>query len=275
MPEIKTSDIISLPPLPVSILKLADLLDNPSADIKDYTRIISLDPILTASVLRWANSAFSQSAGRITSVQDAIIRLGTVSILQLSFAFHVQSNVRKLVGGVDPAENEIWRHSVATAVATDLLCQRYSPEVPSGAFASAIVHDFGKILIARSQGFVAYRRAIFEAVAAGAQTVPEAERKIYKVDHVELGVNIASRWRLPDSMVNVIRLHHDAQAQDGLVTLVRAADGLAKQAGFEAGSSPHELMALPETAMFPPEDKDELIKLLTAGFAEEISLLSA
>lgn len=275
MPEIKTSDIISLPPLPVSVLKLTNLLENPSADIRDYTRIIALDPILTASVLRWANSAFSQSAERITAVQDAVIRLGTKNILQLSFAFHLQSSVRKLVGGVDPAENDIWRHSVATAVAADLLCQRSRAEAPAGAFASAVVHDIGKVLIARSQGFVAYRRAIFEAVAAGAQTVPEAERKIYKVDHVELGEKIASRWQLPESMVNVVRLHHDPQAQDPLVRLIRAADGLAKLAGLEAGASPRELAAMPGNAWYPPEAQDELIQLVIAGFAVEISLLTA
>ncbi|MEW6516648.1 MAG: HDOD domain-containing protein [candidate division FCPU426 bacterium] len=275
MAEIKTSDIISLPPLPMSMLQLANLLEDPNADIKSYARVIALDPILTASVLRWANSAYSQSAERITSVHDAVVRLGTRNIMQLSFAFHLQANVRKLVGGIDPAENDIWRHSVATAVAADLIGQRYHPAIPAGAFASAIIHDIGKILIARSLGFAAYRRLIAEAVEAGALTVPEAERKIARVDHVELGEQIASRWRLPDSMVNVVRQHHDPSAQDALVRLVRAADSLAKQAGIEAGFSPHELAAMAAAALYPPGDQDDLVSALNAKFAEEIALLSA
>ena len=66
-----------LQPLPGSIAKLVTLLSGTETDVTEITQCISLDPMLTAKLLRAANSAFSGASVEITSVNEAVSRLGT------------------------------------------------------------------------------------------------------------------------------------------------------------------------------------------------------
>src|SRR3974390_1262073 len=75
--------VSSLPPVPKVVLELMHLLQRPNVDSGRVVKLISLEPSLTANVLRLCNSAWLAVATPTTDLQEAVTRLGFQQIYQL------------------------------------------------------------------------------------------------------------------------------------------------------------------------------------------------
>lgn len=92
--ELASNDF-DLPPFPDTALRVRDALDDPDVSIESITRIVRSDPVLTARLLRMANSAMlHRGTFEITDVKTAISRIGlemvknTAVSLAVNEAFH-------------------------------------------------------------------------------------------------------------------------------------------------------------------------------------------
>jgi len=79
---IKPSEINSLVPMSVSVVRLASMAVDSDADIDGITQVIEYDQALTANLLRMANSVWGRSMTPILTVRDVVVRLGPSHILQ-------------------------------------------------------------------------------------------------------------------------------------------------------------------------------------------------
>jgi putative nucleotidyltransferase with HDIG domain len=230
-----SSEIISIPPLPVSVLRLAEMVTQSKTDIEEIAHVIGYDPILTASAIRWANSSWSQSETAIQDVWGAVVRLGSENILKLAVGYHMMASIRKICGGLDATENVLWQHSVATAVAVEMLKNSAGQAIPPIAFTAAIMHDIGKIIMGRNNGYqktMAQVRRFMDEKRTDSLT---AEREVTGADHVALGLRIVERWNIPPQIVNVIARHHNPEeAPDLLVDAVAFADAVSRRIGWGA-----------------------------------------
>ena len=78
----RTIDTIS-PMIPALAVEVSRLASDPDISAIRLTQAISKDPILAVNVIRLANSAWSASATTITSLNDAVVRVGTRAVRQL------------------------------------------------------------------------------------------------------------------------------------------------------------------------------------------------
>jgi HD-like signal output (HDOD) protein len=200
-------DANHLAPLPASTVRLAQMVSSPDCDLADVSQLIAYDPALTANLLRGANSAMSGSSSGITTVQEAVTRLGTARVLALAVA----SGARPFLSGRLDAyaldEGALWRHSVAAAVAAEVLPSYCEVEIPADVFTATILHDVGKLVMSRfvgpeALGFIRRAREVDGLPAL------EAEALILGVHHGELGGLIAQHWALPSRVVQGIQHHH-------------------------------------------------------------------
>lgn len=201
--------IISLPPLPISVVRLSELVGNTQAALSEYIKIIELDPVLTSSVLRWANSSWSHAQGEIDTVQNAVVRLGTENIIKLAVGHHMMASIRKTAKGFDPAEDLLWKHSMATAIAMEVLKMELPYTLPASSFAVAVIHDIGKLIIARNQYDGNYYAAIKARMKGGSITELEAENEVLGWNHVDAGIQVMEQWGLPNPMIEAVSLHHE------------------------------------------------------------------
>ena len=79
-----TESIQDLPALSTVATNLMHELSNPDTSVDKLTEIIGADPVLTAKVLRHANSAFYAIKNRIQTVRHAISMLGLDSIKEIA-----------------------------------------------------------------------------------------------------------------------------------------------------------------------------------------------
>lgn len=193
-----------LPPAPRVALDLMKLLDEPDVDSDKVVELISLDPSLTANVLRMCNSAYFAAALPTVDLQEAVTRLGFGQVCQLVVAAAGAQLLARQPGlGIDP--EELWRHSVASAVAAQLIARKLGEEAGL-VFTSALLHDLGKIVLAQALD-ESYAR-LFREADIHQISILEAEKKVLGVDHTEVGGRLLARWNFPPGIVAAVTFHH-------------------------------------------------------------------
>ena len=217
-----------LDPLPASVVRLATVVASGDPDLGAISEIVSFDQALTAGMLRAANSSWSASRTPVTTVRDAIVRLGAAAVLSMALDVNVRGRMERAVPEYGLAEGDLWRHSVAASLAGELLQRRARAEVPPEAVAASLLHDVGKLLMARfldDELLVSMHRAHDE----GGLSRMAAEAEILGVHHGELGALVAQDWGLPEGIVVGIAYHHDPDSCDATVAYaVHLADCVAK-----------------------------------------------
>ena len=217
-----------LDPIPMSGTKLANLMADPESTLENITQVVSLDQALAARTLRAANSAASAARSQITTVKDAVVRLGRSTILTLGFGPKVRQQLQLPLPEFGLAENVLWRHSVAAALAVESMGVLGKTPIPPESYAAALLHDIGKLVLARflDPDVMAYLR---RAQEEGRCNPLEAEMEILEVNHAELGGMVARHWGLPNTLSLGIQYHHSPNDDLPLVChVVCVANQLAK-----------------------------------------------
>ncbi len=142
--------IRNLPTLPAVVNRLGTEVRNSRSDAVRIAAIIEDDPSMMARILKVVNSVFYASAEPITSVQQAVARMGLTAINNVALSTSVFSTFEK----DDKAEfnrEAFWRHSISTGIAAGVLHdqagERLSRRYPSDLLHLAgLLHDIGKIV---------------------------------------------------------------------------------------------------------------------------------
>jgi len=218
-----------LPMLPAVFGELIGL----DSDADDYTarvaEIAGREPTLAGRVLCVANGAAMAPATQITSLSDALVRLGArrVSTLISSFA------MMQVFVPTTRAQRDLWRHAAQTAVAAQEIAAASDWGVPPQlAYIAGLLHDVGRFVQGDQAGHESARQEVAEWNAP--QSLIAAERARLGADHCAVGWMAARIWRLPRAIGEAIRFHHHHGSFDGklpqsgepLVRIVQQADSV-------------------------------------------------
>lgn len=227
------SGIKELEPLPITAVNLAKAVADERNGINEFVEIIELDQAITANVLRIANSVMSSSAKEIDNLKGAVIRLGGSRILSEIIAKHLSPQISRKSEFYGFHENDLWRHSVAAALATNKIKIVSKINVPPIAFTAALLHDIGKLIITRNAPL-----DIITGIKSNLQkgmTFEESERDIMGFSHCDTGAALAEHWNLPVDIVHAIKNHHNEKMQEPVTDIVKIANTVAKNIGEGIG----------------------------------------
>ena len=196
--------------LPTSLTRLAAIVSSPDFSMDEVVEVIGFDPVLTATLLRAANSAASGASREISTVREAVVRLGASSVSSLAMGATVGNRFRRA-----SQDANLWRHSVASTMACDVITGRSRAWIPAAAATASLLHDVGKLVLA--EALTPNILNLLQTVAKSDNlTEHEAERAVLMVDHGELGAIAARAWELPEVIIDGIALHHaDGQSSFG------------------------------------------------------------
>ena len=214
-------------------MRLAELVGSPDCHLEDVAELIAFDQALTVKLLRAANSAASGSAVPVSTVQEAVTRMGTAQVLALAVASGARPLLQARVPAYGLNEGALWRHSVAAAVAAETAPAFCQLDVPPETFTAALLHDVGKLVMGRflSPEILGFIQRAHEVDHLGQL---EAESLLLNVHHGELGGLIAQHWNLPPRVVLGITYHHNPdQGLDVICDLTYLTNQVAKR--IEAG----------------------------------------
>ena len=220
---------LSLPPLPVVQAQAVALLSDPDAEPKDLAEAVSLDPSLSAAVLRAANSASSAPISPVTSVDVAVVRMGTSEIRRIVAAGVLGGSFSGLQeANID--SDEVWRYVIVTASITE----HVAPDaLARPAFTAGVLHDVGRLVMIATQP-QAYAEVV--AMVHEGADARYAETQVFGVDHAQWGAEVAEVWRFAPMLVEAIAQHHEGGHP--LADAVRHASQLTAALGIGDGVQP-------------------------------------
>ncbi len=235
--------------MPPAATEVARLLQDPETDIKTIVKAIEYDPGMASNILRMANSAYYGFSEKVSSVRDAIVRLGTKSIFQMIAAWAFSPLAKQTVPGYGLPAGQLWEHSIAVAVGAEQLALDLNLKSPAHVFTAGLLHDIGKIALGK---FVAVDIApIMELVSQEKVSFEVAEQHVLGVDHAEAGAALLETWNLPASVAEVSRWHHQPEWHSGemlAIDLVHVADTMCLMGGIGAGVDAAYYQTSPDVA---------------------------
>ena len=197
-----------LPPAPKILPQLLALLSRDNIDASQVVDLMMYDPALTAAALQLCNSAYF-AAAPASDLSEAVARLGFQRIYQLVAAVSGARLLSSAQKGYGIDEGELWKHSVASAVAAQLIAEKLGDD-HNLVYTCALLHDLGKIVLAT--GLEKIYGKIIEDVEKNQQSLLEAEKKLLGVQHAEIGGRLLARWKFPANIVSAVCFHHDPAA---------------------------------------------------------------
>jgi len=222
--------------MPMPVQKVLAYIGNPEADLRQLARVIEYDPGLTVNVLRMANSSLFCGGGKVTTVKDALMRLGLHRVYQLVIASGVAPFARYEIKGYGLRPGELLEHSVAVATASETLAQELGLMAPPHTFTSGLLVNIGKTVMG------AFLELDADPILALAHerhiSFEQAEELVLGINHAELGTILLERWGIPIPIVNVVRYRlrpDDCPEPDLALDLVHVGDVVAKMTGIGMG----------------------------------------
>lgn len=218
-------DTKTLPTLPSVINKLNTLSDNETSSVQEMAKIVSSDQVLSARILRLANSP-SYGFYRVATIHSAMILLGVNVVKSLALSSSIFAIMEKNSIG-------LWEHSLGVGVASNLIARKLGlPECEEVATAG-LLHDIGKVIISLKCNEAA--QDILKLARERNLFTTEAEVEIIGTDHAMIGGWLAKSWFIPDKLSEPISCHHNVAASKShriKTSVVHIADVIIKASGF-------------------------------------------
>lgn len=226
-----------LPTLPQVVQHVMDTVGDESSSAGDLTEILESDPVITARVLRLANSPFYGLRHTVDSVRLAVVIVGFETVKQLALATSVWSALQRARQQVlDP--EDFWLHSLGAGKAAQLLavgCDH--PMIAPLCFTAALLHDFGKYVLALTLG-EEYQRLVNTAATRGLR-LWDVEQREFGVDHPEIARLLLERWGFPPAIVDAVKYQYTPEQYRGEhkleVAIVSACSEISRVCGYGHG----------------------------------------
>ncbi|MEW6992128.1 HDOD domain-containing protein [Colwelliaceae bacterium 6441] len=192
----------TLPSPPKVYLQLNAVLKNKCTDSEKIADIITQDPALAAKVLQSANNIFGQTDKPLSSITEAITKLGedTLScIVMTAEMFSYQPDIPNY----SLVDEQL--HCLATArFAASLV----APEIKQDTLLAGLLHDIGKLVLFEIDKALTLK--YFDNIARTSGGV-ELEEKIFSTDHCQVGAYLLHTWSFPYYLIDAVLKHHSPE----------------------------------------------------------------
>ena len=218
-----------LPAPPQSAIRVVHACSQPDFHAEELGEIISHDPILSAELLRVANSAYFGFANEVSSVARAVTVIGQRALRNLVLCIAMRDALRQDQLPAFPID-EFWEASLRRAVCARCLASVVGLDADE-CFTAGLLQDFGLLVLM----YVMHHR--ISEWPELAQMSPderyEHELGLFHTSHDKVGLQLAQAWDLPRELRFAMGAHHDLPPQGegeeirGLCHVAECADWMA------------------------------------------------
>ncbi len=201
-----------LPSLPIVYQELVSAIEHPNTSIEDIGHILRKDQSLATRLLRLANSALYGFPSEIATLEEAAQLIGLKEIRDLTLA----TSVIKAFEGVPPELVDVtafWKHSIACGIACSLLAEERHDPASERFFVGGLLHDVGRLILFLKAPEQA--REVHKRCEDSGELVIRVEMDVLGFEHAALGAELATLWRLPVSLREMVRCHHNPARSTG------------------------------------------------------------
>ena len=209
-----------LPTLPTIFGEFNVLMNSPSVSPRKVATLIKKDQGMVAKIVKLSNIVLHGKREEIKDIASAVAYLGLNQLKRIVLEI---SLTRMFTLGpthipdFDPIS--FWEHSLGTAFFAELLAKSLNFAQNENYYLAGLMHDVGKQML-----YHCYPDHFEEIVFNQTnESIPgyQAENDLLGVDHTDIGVFFAYKWRFNKAIVDAIGNHHTLdESQSNEVTLV-------------------------------------------------------
>jgi len=229
------------PLLPAVALEVHALAQQSNVDAAKVVEVMRRDPMLAGRVLKIAQSAAFAPVGTITSLLDAVVRLGLRNLSEIAWEVSLGMRVFRSHAYAEAMEI-VRRHSTACAYLARMV-SGFTSIASEYAFLCGLLHDIG---------MAAALTVLGEQKATAAGFDPTLLGPALQQCHQEASGVVAGLWKLPADVQLVLSHHHDVLI-DGFVhplaAVVAIAEELTRGLGLGIVLSGHNCDVTSDTAL--------------------------
>jgi putative nucleotidyltransferase with HDIG domain len=263
------NSVNSLPQFPENILLVQKLINDPKSEMADISRRISVDPALTADLLKVVNSAQYMLVKKVDNISEAVKMVGIRGVKNLLYSYGTQ----KVLGEETADKKALWDHSYKTAFYAYNLINNFARNrnLLDDVYVAGILHDMGKIIFSSVHPELLLK--IREFCTEKNLPLSTLEDLSAGLSHAEIGAMVAEKWNFPEALVNAIRYHHDplgapAQYKD-LVEAVYLANMFCEYESGNVNFDQFEPEVLEHFGINSKKQIDSLLEQFVEGFNRE------
>ena len=216
VPQI-TKNIITSQPIVIPVfhevaIKLLQMMNDNSYTIEEVSSLIHEDQALSLQMIKQANSTFNSGKSPITTIKNAIIRLGAQQIVNLAFSAsmsHAKSN--------NPVINShmvnLYHHSCAVAKTSAYLALKIRHDRKltelnhDEVYLAGLLHDVGKLYILK-----VIDNLIMTGVIHPSNSVIE---EVLLELNIQEGVKVLKHYNMPEIYSDVLSRLDDVNWKNG------------------------------------------------------------
>ncbi len=191
----------NLPPIPETVLRLRELIEDPESGIDDVQQIINSDPVLTGRLVQLANSVFAGGSGFVvTGLSRALSRLGLKMAMDVAYSLELPKMFSHTKG---INQSEFWLRSLGIAVISSTLSKQFDSdrEFQATAYLGGLMKKIGVLIFCHliPQEYAAFLKKVQKLVNESNDQktgikLEILEQKVFGIDHMELGSKYVELW---------------------------------------------------------------------------------
>jgi putative nucleotidyltransferase with HDIG domain len=280
---LKTQEIVTLP---VVATKILQLLENENTNTQMIAKLVETDPALSMKIIKVANSAVFAGRTEVSNLGQAIMNLGVNRLTNIILGVSIFSKFMITKNkALNPIVEKYWWHSTSVGVVSKSLCVKLGLNYKEKEFLAGLLHDIGKLVLIQTCPDE-YLQAVKFSEDNPEILDLDIEKELFGLTHLDIGMAIAQKWKLPQDIADCIFHHNNAEKSiknKSLVAIVRISDLLCEMwgANFYEGkpldnivNDANWLVVKDNNPKLPQLDIDKIVLELEAEFQRSSEFLS-
>jgi HD-like signal output (HDOD) protein len=196
----------NIPSMPDILVKVQNICANNEGNLEDLANLIAMDIGLSSAILKTINSPLYGMNLAVSDVAQAVMLLGKGSVstlisgILIKHSFHGEAAIRF---------ERLWDNASLVAETMVFIGKNIENKIPlENLYTTGLFHDCG--IAAMSIRFPStYLETLLLANEDHSETLVQYENNAHQCDHAIVGYFIASGWKLPKDICQVILNHHE------------------------------------------------------------------
>jgi HD-like signal output (HDOD) protein len=228
---------LQLPSLPEIALKVKKALSRDDASALDVARIVAADPVMATRLIAVANGPLNRGVEPVTSIQQAVVRLGMQVCKNLVMSFAMSQLFQSRSSQLNQRMHQLYDRSVDVAAIAFALSRHSGMLNPDHVLLAGLLHDIGEVPIL----------AHIEKTGLLVESEAELDAIVSRLKGF-VGAMVVRHWELPDDLLNVVENYDDWQRDSGPQLDV---SDMITAAAIYSRLKRHELKGLPTIEQVP------------------------
>jgi len=204
MNDVLKEKIKQLPALPESAIKLEAIYHNPDSSFDDMVKVLELDPLLTADILKAANSPLYGFTREINSITQAVGLFGMGTIRGFALAMIVKKSFTLNLSPYGISATEFSNLSQAQSALAVGWYLRQKPKLMELLSPASFLVEIGKVMISQcilDKG----DESAFTKQIKSEKSIRSVEEAFCETYTAEVSADIFNHWKFDESLIKLIR----------------------------------------------------------------------